>query len=131
MAAIRTYINGLPNVVATMGTAVTNTQAHLIKRLAKEVIICFDGDEAGAKGTLSFIDELTALGVNPKVVRLEDGLDPDDYIRQKGKDAFISKINHPQSSLEFKLSYLKKDKISKTVSIKPVTSRSNCRNKQN
>ena len=110
MAAIRTYINGLPNVVATMGTAVTNTQAHLIKRLAKEVIICFDGDEAGAKGTLSFIDELTALGVNPKVVRLEDGLDPDDYIRQKGKDAFISKINHPQSSLEFKLSYLKKDK---------------------
>ena len=66
MAAIRTYINGLPNVVATMGTAVTNTQAHLIKRLAKDVIICFDGDEAGAKGTLSFIDELTALGVNPK-----------------------------------------------------------------
>ena len=110
MAAIRTYINGLPNVVATMGTAVTNTQAHLIKRLAKDVIICFDGDEAGAKGTLSFIDELISLGVNPKVVRLEDGLDPDDYIRQKGKDAFISKINHPQSSLEFKLSYLKKDK---------------------
>lgn len=110
MAAIRTYINGYKNVVATMGTAVTKTQAHLIKRLAKEVIICFDGDEAGAKGTMSFINELNDIGVIPKVVRLEDNLDPDDYIRQRGKNAFVNKISHPMSALEFKLSYFKKGK---------------------
>lgn len=110
MAAIRTYISGYKNVVATMGTAVTPIQANLIKKLGKEVIICFDGDEAGAHGTMSFIDQLMDLGVTPKIVRLEDNMDPDDYIRSKGLEAFQRKINNPISAMDFKLSYLKKNK---------------------
>lgn len=110
MDVIRAHTIGVKNVVATMGTAVTKEQASHLKRLAKEVIICFDGDAAGAKGTASCIEELLNLGVTPKVVRLENQLDPDDYIKQYGKDAFLRKLNNPMSTMDFKLEYYKKDK---------------------
>ncbi len=110
MDVIRAYTIGVKNVVATMGTAVTKEQASHLKRLAKEVIICFDGDAAGAKGTASCIEELLNLGVTPKVARLENQLDPDDYIKQYGKDAFLRKLNNPMSTMDFKLEYYKKDK---------------------
>ena len=110
MDVIRAHTIGLDNVVATMGTAVTKNQANLIKRLAKEVILCFDGDEAGAKATMACADELISIGVAPKVIRLEDGLDPDEFILKKGKEAFENKIKNPLSIMDFKLSYLKTNK---------------------
>ena len=107
MDVIRAYTVGIKNVVATMGTAVTDIQAHLIKRMAKEVILCFDGDEAGAKATMVCSNELLKIGVTPKVIRLEDDLDPDEYIQKYGKDTFQRKIDNPISIMDFKLSYLK------------------------
>ena len=107
MDVIRAYTIGIKNVVATMGTAVTDIQAHLIKRMAKEVILCFDGDEAGAKATMACSNELLKIGVTPKVIRLEDDLDPDEYIQKYGKDTFQRKIDNPISIMDFKLSYLK------------------------
>lgn len=107
MDVIRAYTIGIKNVVATMGTAVTDIQAHLIKRMAKEVILCFDGDEAGAKATMACSNELLKIGVTPKVIRLEDDLDPDEYIQKFGKDTFQRKIDNPISIMDFKLSYLK------------------------
>lgn len=107
MDVIRAYTVGIKNVVATMGTAVTDIQAHLIKRMAKEVILCFDGDEAGAKATMACSNELLKIGVTPKVIRLEDDLDPDEYIQKYGKDTFQRKIDNPISIMDFKLSYLK------------------------
>ena len=91
-----------------MGTAVTENQANLIKRMAKEVILCFDGDGAGAKATFSCSEELGKLNVIPKVVRLEENLDPDEYIKKYG-NSFLDKINNPISIMDFKLKYLKKD----------------------
>ena len=116
MDVIRAYTVGIKNVVATMGTAVTDIQAKLIKRMAKEVILCFDGDEAGAKATMACSNELIKIGVTPKVVRLEDDLDPDEYIQKYGKDSFQRKIDNPISVMDFKLSYLKvgKDLTSST-----------------
>ena len=110
MDVIRAYTVGIKNVIATMGTAVTETQAHLIKRMAKDIILCFDGDEAGAKATMSCTNELLKIGVTPKIIRLEDDLDPDEYIQKKGKDAFQRKIDNPISVMDFKLSYLKQGK---------------------
>lgn len=110
MDVIRAYTVGIKNVIATMGTAVTDIQAHLIKRMAKEIILCFDGDEAGAKATMACSNELIKIGVTPKVIRLEDNLDPDEYIQKYGKEAFERKINNPISVMDFKLSYLKSDK---------------------
>ena len=66
MDVIRAYTVGIKNVIAMMGTAVTETQAHLIKRMAKDIILCFDGDEAGAKATMSCSNELLKIGCNPK-----------------------------------------------------------------
>lgn len=110
MDVIRAHTIDIQNVVATMGTAVTKKQASLIKKMAKEVILCFDGDEAGAKATLACADELIKIGVVPKIVRLEDGLDPDEYILKNGKDAFLKKIMYPISVMDFKRNYFKKDK---------------------
>ena len=110
MDVIRAHSVGIKNVVATMGTAVTNIQANLIKRMAKEVILCFDGDKAGEKATKSCIDELNKIGVTPKVIRLEENLDPDEYIQKYGKEAFERKIENPTNVMDFELDYLKQDK---------------------
>ena len=110
MDVIRLYTVGITNVVATMGTAITKNHANLIRRMANEIILCFDGDKAGEKATVSCIEELGNLGIIPKVIRLEEDLDPDDYIRKYGKDKFLSKLSHPMNIMDFKLSYLKKGK---------------------
>lgn len=110
MDVIRAHSVGIKNVVATMGTAVTNIQANLIKRMAKEVILCFDGDEAGAKATKSCAEELNKIGVIPKVIRLEENLDPDEYIQKYGQESFQRKIDNPINIMDFELSYLKKGK---------------------
>ncbi len=110
MDVIRLYESGIINVVATMGTAVTKEQINLIRKMANEIILCFDGDRAGEKATLTATDELLNLNIEPKIIRLEDDLDPDEYIRKYGRDKYIQKLNHPINVMEFKLNYLKKDK---------------------
>lgn len=118
MDVIRAYTIGVKNVVATMGTAVTKQQAMLIKKMAKDVILLFDGDEAGAHATMSCSDELAKIGVTPKVVRLENNMDPDDYIKQYGKEKFLEKLEHPINVMDFKLDYLKKNRnLNNTVDI--------------
>lgn len=109
-AVMRAYQIGIKNVVATMGTALTKENAMTIKKMAKDVYLCFDGDAAGAKATMSAIEEFNKIGVTPKIIRLEDKLDPDDYIRQKGKDSFLNKLDNPINVMDFKLSYLKQNK---------------------
>lgn len=110
MDVIRANTIGIKNVIAMMGTAVTKEQATLIRRMAKEVILCFDGDRAGAKATLSCSEELLKLNVIPKIVRLEENLDPDEYISKYGKERFLGKLNNPMNVMDFKLSYLKQEK---------------------
>ncbi len=110
MDVIRAHSIGIKNCVASMGTAITNKQANLIKKMAKEIILCFDGDEAGAKATKACAEELNKIGTIPKVIRLEENLDPDEYIIKYGKDAFEKKIANPISIMDFELSYLKNNK---------------------
>jgi len=110
MDVIRCYSVGVENVVATMGTAFTKEHILLIRKLARDVILCFDGDSAGAKATESCINLLLEYNISPKVVRLEDNLDPDEYIRKYGKDKFLAKIDNPINIMDFKLSYLKNNK---------------------
>lgn len=103
MDVIRLYLNGIKNVVATMGTAITHEHALLIRRLSNNVYLCFDGDKAGEKATISALKEFEKIDINPKIIRLEDNLDPDDYIIKNGKDAFLNHIKNPMSSLNFKI----------------------------
>lgn len=110
MDVIRAHSVGIKNVIASMGTAVTKQQANLIKKMAKEVILCFDGDEAGAKATEACIKELTNIGVIPKIIRLENNMDPDEFILKNGVDAFQRRIDNPINIMDFKLEYLKHNK---------------------
>lgn len=105
---IRTSSIGIGECVATLGTAFGKEQSMLIRKLSSNVILCFDGDEAGLKATKSAIEELSKLGITPMIVRLEDNMDPDEYILKKGKDAFIDKINNPMNIMEFEESLLRK-----------------------
>lgn len=109
MDVIRANTIGIKNCVAALGTAFGKEQAMLTRKLSDNVILCFDGDDAGLKATKGAIVELSKLGITPKIVRLENNSDPDEYIIKKGKDAFLSKINNPMNIMEFKESLLKKE----------------------
>ena len=109
MDVIRAYTVGVKNCVASLGTAFGKEQAMLIRKLASNVILCFDGDDAGLKATKGAIEELTKLGIEPKIVRLENNSDPDEYIIKNGGDSFKSRIDNPMNIIEFKESLLKKE----------------------
>lgn len=110
MDVIRCYTKDIKNVVATMGTAITKNQAMLIKKLTPDVIICFDGDDAGARATLACSNELMNIGVVPKIVRLENNMDPDDYIRTYGVNRFKNKLEKAMNIMDFKLLYFKSNR---------------------
>ena len=109
MDVIRAYTIGCKNVVALMGTALTHEQANLIKRLSNEIILCFDGDDAGHHATMTVGEELLKIGVsNIKVIDLDNNDDPDTYIIKNGKDKFISLIENAINFSDYKINNLKK-----------------------
>lgn len=109
MDVIRLSTIGIVNVVASMGTAVTKYQLNLIQKLAPNITLMFDGDKAGEKATNAFIELANGNDSNIKVVRLEDNLDPDEYIITKGKDKMIYNLSHAQSVYDYKLSSYKEN----------------------
>ena len=104
MDVICAYTHGITNVFAAMGTAITSANAHLISRMAKNIILCFDGDDAGILAANACTNELLKLDVFPSIVVLDKTKvkDPDEYIRNNGIEAFKEKIMHPLSVMEFK-----------------------------
>lgn len=110
MDVISAYTHGITNVVAAMGTAITSSNAHLISRMAKNIILCFDGDDAGIMAANACTNELLKLNVFPNIVVLDKtkGKDPDEYIKNNGIEAFKEKLSHPLSVMEFKEFYNKK-----------------------
>lgn len=109
MAVIRAYSVGIKNCIATMGTALSQEQLQLIKRLSNNVILCYDGDQAGLKATMQNGEQFLKSGLNPKVIVLEDDLDPDDYIIKYGRDDFQNLIDNAINFTDFKLKNIKKN----------------------
>ncbi len=107
MDVIRASTIGVDNVVALMGTALTSEQANLLKRLSPNIILCLDGDSAGRKATLSIGETLSKLGVEVKVIALEDNLDPDEYIVKNGENRFLAKIEQALFFTDYKMNALK------------------------
>lgn len=95
---------GVPNAVATLGTALTAEQARMMKHYAPEVWVAYDGDEPGQAATLRALDILQQEGIPARVLRFPDGLDPDDFIRQRGEKAFAA-LN-PMRAMAFRLTRL-------------------------
>ncbi len=107
MDVIGLYNSGIKNVVATMGTAVTSEQAALIKKLSPNVVLCFDGDSAGEKATLACSTELIKNNIVPKIIRLKEDLDPDDYVKKYGIDEFKLQVENALNYLDYKINYYK------------------------
>ena len=105
MDVIALYKVGIYNVVASMGTAITKEQARLLKKLSTNIILCFDGDTAGNKATLSCSNELTDIGIYPKIIRLPSPLDPDEFLSKYGKEKFDECLENPKSLLDYKIDY--------------------------
>ncbi|WP_449076071.1 DNA primase [Ruminococcus sp.] len=103
---------GFTNAVATLGTALTNEQAVLMKRYADEVIICYDADGAGQKATARAIDILRNAGLPIKILTVPSGKDPDEFIRSKGENgpaAFKLLIEKCGNDIEYRLMKLKEN----------------------
>ena len=92
MDCISVYLRGIQNVIATSGTAFTEQQVAMLKRHTQNVVVNFDPDAAGANAAEKSIALLTEEGFNLKLVTLEDGLDPDRYIRERGVEAYMAAI---------------------------------------
>lgn len=89
MDVIRLVGNGIENTVAGLGTALTQNQARLMKRFVSTVYLCYDGDSAGQNAALRGLDILAKEGLEVRVIVIPDGLDPDDYVKRKGREAFL------------------------------------------
>lgn len=92
MDCISAFMAGVSNVIATSGTAFTEAQVRLLRRYATQVLVNFDPDTAGANAAEKSISLLTEEEFNVKVVTLEDGLDPDRYIRERGVQAYMAAL---------------------------------------
>lgn len=94
---------GFDTAVASMGTSLTFQQAKLVRNYADTVYISYDGDSAGQNATLRGLDILRDAGLTVKVIRLPDGLDPDDLIKQRGPQAYKKLIDESLTLTEYKL----------------------------
>lgn len=94
--------HGLDIAVASLGTALTLDQAKLMKRYSDDIYICYDQDAAGIKATEKAIEIFHQIDVNPSIIDLDPGNDPDDFIRANGKDAFEDKIKNASDSYNYK-----------------------------
>ena len=101
MDCISVYAAGFHNVIASSGTAFTEIQAKLLGRFSKNVVVNFDPDTAGAKATERTLGLLVEEDFQIKVLTLEQGFDPDLYIRRKGKDAYGEALRSSQKYFDY------------------------------
>lgn len=101
MDVISLFNYDITNAIASLGTSFTKSQALLIKRYTKDVYISYDGDSAGKNATRKAIDTLLSVGINPKIIEIESGLDPDDYIKKNGKESFLALKNVAKDSYDY------------------------------
>ncbi|MBR3863613.1 MAG: toprim domain-containing protein, partial [Clostridia bacterium] len=107
MDTIALHKAGFKNVVASMGTSLTTEQARLLKRYADLVLICYDGDSAGQNATVRGLEILKENGLEVRIVSLPDGLDPDELIAQRGRDAYEKCLADALPLIDFKLERVK------------------------
>ncbi len=107
MDVIAMYQAGFHNVVATLGTALTQDQARLIGGYVDEVILSYDSDEAGQKATKRAVSLLAAEGIKTKVLQIEGAKDPDEYIKKFGTTRFKLLLDGSNSATDYALEKLK------------------------
>ena len=103
MDVIALHSSGFTNAVATLGTAITSERARLMSRYTKKVIISYDADEAGQKAAKKAIQLLEEVGLEVGVIKTPDAKDPDEFIKEHGKDKFKEVIKSSKSKFEYNM----------------------------
>ena len=109
MDVISLHQRGITNVVAPLGTALTQAQGWLLKRNSEQVVLSFDSDEAGLKAKIRAMDILQDMGCDVRVLQMEGAKDPDEYIIKYGNARFNVLVENALSVIEFKVKLLKQD----------------------
>ncbi|MEL7656218.1 MAG: DNA primase, partial [Bacillota bacterium] len=107
MDVISLYQHGVRNVSASLGTALTENQATMLKRYTDNVILSYDSDAAGQAAALRGVDILHKSGCKVKVLQVTDGKDPDEFIRKNGKEEFLKLVQNAMSFADYKIHLLK------------------------
>ena len=108
MDVISLHQAGFTNAVASLGTALTTGHASLIKRYVNEVYLTYDSDEAGTKAALRAIPILREAGISAKIIRMEPYKDPDEFIKNRGAEAFEERIAKARNGFMFSIEVLEK-----------------------
>ena len=103
MDVISLYQAGVLNVSASLGTALTDNQARLIKRFTSDVILSYDADNAGQKAALRGLDILYAEDLRARVLVVTDGKDPDEFVKANGRDAYLALVDSALPYGDYKL----------------------------
>lgn len=109
MDVISMHKAGIPNAIASLGTALTETQGRLMRKYASEIILGYDADGAGQNAIMRGLDILTSLGCNVKVLKISDAKDPDEFVNKFGPEKMKKLMDNAITLVEFKLSNLKKN----------------------
>lgn len=102
MDVIALHAAGYETAVATLGTALTDEQARIMSKYTKRVVISYDSDEAGQKATARATGILSEVGIDVKMLRLNDAKDPDEYIKKFGKIKFDALLKSSVPDFEYK-----------------------------
>ena len=108
MDVISMHQAGFSQAVASLGTSFTAGQAQVLKRYAKEVLLAYDSDEAGVKAALRNSGILREAGLSGRVVNLEPYKDPDEFVKNLGKEAFQKRLDDAENMFFFKLRQIQK-----------------------
>ncbi len=103
MDVISLFSKGINYAVASLGTALTERQAKLLKRYGENVYICYDSDQAGINATNKAIQILLNEGIEPKIVTLGNFKDPDDFIKENTMEKFQSRLNEALNHIDFRI----------------------------
>ena len=109
MDVISLHQRGIDNVVAPLGTALTQAQGWLLRKTSEQIILSFDSDEAGLKAKIRAVEILQNMGCDIRILQMEGAKDPDEYIIKYGNARFKNVIDKALSVIEFKVKLLKKD----------------------
>lgn len=106
MDVIGLFQYGVGNVTATLGTALTENHGKILKRYARKVILSYDSDDAGRKAAYKGVDILRSAGVEVSVLHVDDGKDPDEYVKLHGKEGFLNLLSKSISGTDYQLRHI-------------------------
>ena len=120
MDAIRMHVEGFAETVASLGTALTKEQARRLASITRNIYILYDGDQAGRKASLRAASVFYSMGVEPKVVLLPEGMDPDDFLRVEGPSSLSRLMEKAVSPVDMLLEGVSGGSLSRKEAVEGV-----------